>query len=163
MPDFAAVGAAELSLRLDAIERAVHEVTHNTFTVNAASFVAACDGERMQGFSSNIAPGDTVLVTESELNNGLYVAESSGYAGTTLDRPLLPAGRNRVTLVRYPADVRLGVLGMLRWDIKNRSGKAGVQSETLSRHSVTYRAGSEYGYPSELTAFLKPYRKMRTC
>ena len=44
---------------------------------------------------------------------------------------------NLVTKVEYPADIKAGVLEMLKWDVKNRP-KTGIKSETLSRHSVTY-------------------------
>ena len=43
--------------------------------------------------------------------------------------------------------------------------KVGVQSETISRHSVTYfnldGDNSSMGFPKSLTGFLKPYMKAR--
>ena len=64
----------------------------------------------------------------------------------------------------YPADVKMGVVNMLKWDLENRD-KVGVQSETLSRHSVTYfnmdGDNSLMGYPKSLLGFLKPYKKAR--
>ena len=69
-----------------------------------------------------------------------------------------------VTKVVYPIDVKLGVVNMIKWDINNRD-KVGVQSETLSRHSVTYfnmdGDNSLMGYPKSLLGFLKPYIKAR--
>jgi hypothetical protein len=50
------------------------------------------------------------------------------------------------------------------WEVQNRS-KVGIQSETLSRHSVTYFAQDAsnqlMGYPVTLLGFLKPYIKAR--
>lgn len=64
----------------------------------------------------------------------------------------------------YPADVKMGVVNMLKWDLENRD-KVGVQSETLSRHSVTYfnmdGDNSTMGYPKSLLGFLKPYMRAR--
>ena len=73
--------------------------------------------------------------------------------------------RNRDTSeVEYPKDVIMGVINMLRWDLSNRD-KVGIQSETISRHSVTYfnmdRDNSIMGYPKSLMGFLKPYKRAR--
>ena len=62
----------------------------------------------------------------------------------------------------FPPDVKLGALKMLKWDIED---KVGIQSETISRHTVTYfntdggDNNTALGYPKRLTDFLKPYRK----
>lgn len=63
----------------------------------------------------------------------------------------------------YPDDIKLGVVRLLEWDEKMRT-KAGIQSETISRHSVTYAdqtANTINGYPAHLMSFLKPYMKAR--
>ncbi|MDD6040005.1 MAG: hypothetical protein PUD63_02260 [Clostridia bacterium] len=64
----------------------------------------------------------------------------------------------------YPADVKMGVVNLLKWEFANRN-KAGIASETISRHSVTYRSDAETnyinGYPASLMGFLKPYMKAR--
>lgn len=69
-----------------------------------------------------------------------------------------------VTKVEYPMDVQMGVVNMLSWDLSNRD-KVGIQSETISRHSVTYfnmdGDNSTIGYPKSLVGFLKPYMKAR--
>lgn len=69
-----------------------------------------------------------------------------------------------VTKIVYPMDIKLGVANMLSWDLNNRD-KVGVQSETISRHSVTYfnmdGDNSLMGYPKSLLGFLKPYMKAR--
>ena len=69
-----------------------------------------------------------------------------------------------VTKVYYPTDIRMGVVNMLRWDIDNRD-KVGIQSETISRHSVTYfnmdGDNSSIGYPKSLVGFMNPYMKAR--
>ena len=63
----------------------------------------------------------------------------------------------------YPDDIKLGVVRLIEWDEKMRS-KAGIQSETISRHSVTYADQTSKtinGYPAHLMSFLKPYMKAR--
>lgn len=67
-------------------------------------------------------------------------------------------------VIVYPADVKMGVVNLLKWELTSRD-KAGVASETISRHSVTYRdeTTTNYinGYPASLMGFLKPYMKAR--
>lgn len=64
----------------------------------------------------------------------------------------------------YPMDVKVGVVNMLKWDLTNRE-KVGIQSETISRYSVTYfnmdGENSIMGYPKSLLGFLRPYMKAR--
>jgi hypothetical protein len=69
-----------------------------------------------------------------------------------------------ITLVHYPADVKMGVVNLMKWEMNNRD-KVGVASESISRHSVTYfdmtGDNSIMGYPKALLGFLKPYMKAR--
>lgn len=62
----------------------------------------------------------------------------------------------------YPADIKLGVINLLKWELDMRE-KTGVESESISRHSVTYQAqdgtNTVMGYPASLMGFLKPYMK----
>lgn len=67
----------------------------------------------------------------------------------------------------YPPDVVEGALQMLIYNASGtrESGGAGIASETLSRHSVSYvtQDGNNTiaGYPAALVGFLKPYYKAR--
>jgi len=67
-------------------------------------------------------------------------------------------------VINYPADVKMGVVNLLKWELTSRD-KASVASETISRHSVTYRSDTETnyinGYPASLMGFLRPYMKAR--
>lgn len=67
----------------------------------------------------------------------------------------------------YPPDVVEGALQMLIYnasDTRERGG-AGIASESLSQHSVSYvvQDGNNTigGYPAALMGFLKPYYKAR--
>lgn len=66
--------------------------------------------------------------------------------------------------VVFPPDVKIGVIEMIRWEINNRD-KAGIASETISRHSVSYVSPSEgsytSGFPVSVVGFLKPYMRAR--
>ena len=80
-----------------------------------------------------------------------------GYTNNNFKRHLTPEGE-------YPMDVKMGVANLMKWELDNRD-KVGVQSETISRHSVTYfnmdGDNSIMGFPKALLGFLKPYMKAR--
>ena len=80
-----------------------------------------------------------------------------GYTNNNFKRHLTFEGE-------YPMDVKMGVVNLMKWELDNRD-KVGVQSETISRHSVTYfnmdGDNSVMGYPKALMGFLKPYMKAR--
>ena len=60
----------------------------------------------------------------------------------------------------WPMDIKLGVAKLIEFDL-GIGTKAGIASETISRHSVTYESmtadNSIMGYPKRLMGFLKPY------
>lgn len=75
---------------------------------------------------------------------------------------------------QYPMDIKLGCADIIRWKLRNEAANSGdtsqkdVQSETISRHSVTYAADQsekdmdeELGVPKKHTAFLNQYVKAR--
>lgn len=101
----------------------------------------------------------TTTVSDEVLEAKLQALELTvqGYTHNDFRRHLTPKGE-------YPMDVKMGVVNMLNWDLENRD-KVGIQSETISRHSVTYfnmdGANSSMGYPKSLLGFLKPYMKAR--
>ena len=95
--------------------------------------------------------------------DGLYTVTEIGDDFVRVDKELYKSV-NLVTKVEYPADIKNGVLNLIKWDIKNRD-KTGIKSETLSRYSVTYfdqdSDNQVMGYPVSLLGFLRPYMKAR--
>ena len=66
---------------------------------------------------------------------------------------------------QYPDDVKMGVVNLVKWDMTHRD-YMGVESETISRHSVTYgdmsgKDATAMGYPRAMVAFLRPYMRAR--
>jgi hypothetical protein len=108
--------------------------------------------------------GDTVQVTESDVNDGLYLVSEIGEDSITVDKDLWEVAHNLVTKVEYPVDIRMGVINLLKWEVTHRD-KVGIKQETISRHSVTYYdqdAGNQVmGYPVSLLGFLELYKKAR--
>lgn len=156
---------AVLEARLQAIELFIRGYTNNNFQVRGTGRIADVIGGQFTVEALNpYEVGDTLHISGSEKNDGLYTVKEAG------DNTFKVNERTRdeidvfVTLVEYPADVKMGVVELLKYDLESRE-KAGVQSETISRHSVTYQtqdaSNTVHGYPMHLMGFLKRHMKAR--
>ena len=158
--DLSNVPDAELTMMCEGIEDFITKYTNNNFVVRNTSFVTPITDGRLETVSPLVKVGDTVLITDSHYNDGVYTVES---ADGTLNKDVLDDDYNKVTLVRYPTAVKLGVVKLIQYNVRMDS-KVGISSESISRHSVSYAQPSSDsigGYPSSLMSFLKPYMKAR--
>lgn len=154
-----------LEEKLRAMELLIRAYTNNNFQQRAARREADVVGgflymEALQPFDV----GDTLQISESELNDGLYTVTEADDATVTLKEKTYDERDVLVTRVIYPADIRMGVVNMMKWELNNRE-KVGISSESISRHSVSYfdlsGDNSIAGFPKALLGFLKPYMKAR--
>lgn len=138
--------------RLNAIEAVIREFTHNNFQNRDIRFKASSDGFDLTCKPLFIKVGDTVQISQSKVNDGLYVVDAVSDDGLTVDRELFTVPFNLVTKIEYPADVVQCAIDLFEWK-KNFGAKIGIksESETLSRHSesVTYEDSATLfmGYP----------------
>ena len=156
-----------LEARLSALELLIQAYTNNNFQVRAfrAVAVASSDKTLLCGAAVPFKVGDTLQITDSELQpNALVTVASVSGSTVTVNEELYDESGVIVTKVVYPMDVKLGVANMVKWQLDN-GDKVGVQSETISRHSVTYfnldGDNSLMGFPKSLLGFLKPYQRAR--
>lgn len=156
-----------LEAQLQALELLIRAYTNNNFQKRAfrAVVVASADGNQL--LVPGVTPfkaGDTLEITESDLNAGLVNVKAVSDESITVMEDLYDESGVVITKVVYPADVKLGVVRMLQWQLDN-GDKVGVQSETVSRHSVTYfnmdGDNSSMGFPKSLLGFLRPYKRAR--
>ena len=154
-----------LEARLQALELLIRRYTNNNFQARGFSCEADVSGGTFM--SATFTPfevGDTVQVSGSEKNNGLYTIRAVTDTTFTVDRKTYDDIDVFVTKVEYPADIKMGIVNLVKWEVTNRD-KVGVQSESISRHSVTYYNmdgdNSIMGYPKSLMGFLRPYMKAR--
>ena len=155
----------KIKMKLLAVEQTIRAYTNNNFQNRGYRVYADIRaGVLMSEALIPFEVGDTVQVSGSRLNNGLYTVAESHDTAFTVSENLKDENGVLVTKIVYPADVIDCCLNLLEWEIQNR-GKVGIQSETLSRHSVTYfnMGASEQamGYPISLLGCLKAYRKAR--
>lgn len=156
---------AKIEMKLKAIEQTIRSYTHNNFQNRSCRRAADIVGGLFM--VDALAPfnvGDTIQITESALNDGLYVVTSADDSTFTVDGDVKDEDFVLVTKVEYPADVLDCVVNLMEWEVNFR-GKVGIQSETLSRHSVTYfnqdANNHVNGYPASLLGCLRPYKKVR--
>ena len=156
-----------LEARLQALELLIRAYTNNNFQKRSFRAVAVAMADNNQLLLKGANPfktGDTLQVTESELNAGLVTVSTSSNDVITVKESLYDESGVVITKIVYPADVKLGVANMLKWQLEN-GDKVGVASETISRHSVTYfnmdGDNSTIGFPKAMTGFLRPYMKAR--
>lgn len=163
--DFKDWSDAKIERKLNAIEQTIRSYTNNNFQKRTHRKAADIVGGLLV-FKQNdfFKIDDTVQISESIYSNGIYTVTEASDEFIRTDKDILDEKCVIVTKVEYPADVIECCINLLEWEINNRS-KVGIQSETLSRHSVTYfnqDAGNQVmGYPASLLGCLKAYRKVR--
>lgn len=164
MDEFKGMNKEVLSMKLEAVESLIRSYTNNNFQNRAMRIEAPVNQGLLLGHSPFFKVGDTVQISQSMVNDGLYVITEIGVDSIAVDKDLFDFPLNTVTKIVYPADVKKGVIDLMIWEKENRH-KVGIKSETLSRHSVTYydqdSNNQVMGYPVSLLGFLKPYVKPR--
>lgn len=153
-----------LEARLQALELLIRKYTNNNFQNKNIRFTCNASSKGLDFSSEYLSVSDTIQISQSQFNDGLYVVKSNGSGLITLDKTLFDEQDILVTKIEYPFDIQMGVINMIKWDLNNRD-KVGIQSESISRHSVTYfnmdGDNSLMGYPKSLLGFLEPYKKAR--
>ena len=150
----------ELRLMSEGLEDFIRQYTNNNFINRNITYTTPSLEGKLEMVSPLIKVGDTILISNSQYNNGIYVLNSDN---GTLNRDLFDCDSNKVSLVQYPTAIKLGFIKLLQYNVRMDS-KVGIASESISRHSVSYAQpdiNSIGGYPSSLMSFLKPYMKAR--
>lgn len=154
-----------LETRLRAVEGFIHNHTNNHFAVRGMGRI--CDVVGGMFITESLQPysvGDTLHISGSDKNDGLYTVKEAEDAVFTVNEKTRDEIDVYVRLVEYPADVKMGAVELVKYDLEHRE-RAGIQSETISRHSVTYKvpdaSDTLKGYPKHLMGFLDGYMKAR--
>ena len=165
MEEFKDISEEKLKQKMNAIEVAIRGYTNNKFQNTKVRFESESQNNVLFSYNENIKVGDTVEISQSISNNGLYVVTEIKDKNTYVDSQLSENIHNLVTKIEYPADILDGSLSMLKWNLEN-ADKVGVASESLSRHSVTYfnmdKTNTVSGYPISIMGFCTPYMRAKT-
>ena len=155
-----------IQTRLKAIEQVIRAFTHNNFQNRNARFEAEASGGVLLGASPFIKVGDTVQISQSLVNDGLYTVIGVIDGQTTLDGELFSTEKNLITKIHYPDDVVQCAIDLFKWKLEF-GDKIGIksESETLSKHSesVTYEDSASLfmGYPTGILKGLALHQKAR--
>lgn len=156
---------AVLEARLQAIESFIRNYTNNNFQVKGTGrIVDVVGGTFMTEALNPYEVGDTLHISGSDKNDGLYTVKEAGDDTFRVNEPTRDEIDVFVTKVEYPADVKIGVVELMKHDL-NKRDKVGISSERISRHEVSYHAvdatNTVQGYPQHLMGFLQQYMKAR--
>ena len=151
-----------ITARLEAIEAVIRAYTNNNFQQRAVRFVGRSSGMNLYGSPQFFSVGDTVQISGSCVNDGLYHVTALGGDYIQVNLFLQPTEVNLVTKIKYPPDVIQCAVDLFRWNL-NMGEKVGIKSETISRHSVTYEDSATLfmGYPVGILNGLSLYKKAR--
>ena len=163
-----------LEERLQALELSIRKYTNNNFQNRNVRFLGDIINGKISPSSNYIKVGDTIEISQSKYNSGLYtVTEVTDNLLTVKEKPY-DEDMVVITKVQYPLDVQIGAIEIMRWKLCNEDknfnpeAEKEVQSETISRHSVTYARDTTesdldvtFGVPKKYLAFLKQYMKAR--
>lgn len=152
----------QITVRLEAIEAVIRKYTHNNFQQRGIRFVGKSEGQNIYGSPQYFAVGDTVQISASGVNDGLYTVTVADTSYIEVDKHLMDTDANLVTKVKYPADVIQCAVDLYKWK-QNMGEKVGIKSETISRHSVTYEDSATLfmGYPIGILNGLSLHKKAR--
>lgn len=156
---------AVLEARLQAIEMFIRNYTNNSFQVKGTGRIADVVGGMFAMEALNpYEVGDTLHVSGSDKNDGLYTVKEVNEFTCTVNEKTRDEVDVFVTKVDYPADVKIGVVELMKHDL-NKRDKVGISSERISRHEVSYHAvdatNTVQGYPQHLMGFLQQHMKAR--
>lgn len=162
-----------LTFRLRALESAIRARTNNKFQETRIRcswpvllFSESTKSITGEGFflTQGFRVGNLIEISSLQ-NSGLYTVKTVSDSQMTVEEDLVDEeDAALITRVVYPPDVQQGVLDLMKYD-RDMRPKAGIKSETISRHSVTYydmtAAESMDGYPVSMLGFLDKYKKLR--
>lgn len=151
-----------ITAKLEAIEAVIRAFTNNNFQQRAIRFEGRSEEYNLYGSPRYFTVGDTVQISASGVNDGLYVVTAVDDDHLEVDHVLMDAEYNLITKIKYPADVIQCAVDLFTWK-QSMGNKVGIKSETISRHSVTYEDGTTLfmGYPMAILNGLKLHKKVR--
>lgn len=153
---------ALIKSKLDGLESLIRLYTNNNFQNRNIRIECPSLDNNLIASSTYLKVGDTVQITNSKLNDGLYVIQEISNNIIKLDKNLYDCEYNMVTKIEYPEAVISTLVNILSWDEKY-SSKMGIQSESIGRHSVSYFSQNDQnslgGYPIHLFNPLKQFMK----
>lgn len=155
----------ELEAMIQAVESAIRKHTNNNFMKPGFRLHCPIMAQKLYLTTNFFEVGDTVQIYNSIYNDGVYTITEIDDDFITLSEKLMDESMVAVTKVEYPMEVKMGAINMLKFDLKDRGKGDVVQSETISRHSVTYvqqtADNTSIGYPKTVVDFMKHYKKAR--
>ena len=113
MPDFIGQDTKILQKKLNALELLIRKYTNNNFQNRSIRFIGNSLGDRVFGGHPFIRMGDTIQISESEVNDGLYVVTEVGKNFIRLDKEVFNVDSNMVTKDNLSFNIVLSIPGAI--------------------------------------------------
>lgn len=146
--------------KLDGLESLIRLYTNNNFQNRNIRVECPSVDNYLIASPTYLKVGDTVQISNSKINDGLYVIEEISDNKIKLDNNIYDCESQLVTKIEYPNAVISTIVNIMKWD-EQYGSKMGIQSESIGRHSVSYFAQNDNnslgGYPLHLFNPLKQF------
>ena len=101
LPEFVGQNEKVIAAKLNAVELAIRSYTNNNFQNRYVRFHAESLENRLLGTSDFLRVGDTVQISQSQVNDGLYVITEIGndfirFAGAVAERVRITSSDRRI-------------------------------------------------------------------
>ena len=99
----------QLEAKLGAVELLIRRYTHNNFQNRNIRFACSCSGTTLNGTNPYLKVGDTIEVSETGVNDGLYVITAMNVANSTItvDKAMSAVDNALITKIEYPSEVKI--------------------------------------------------------
>ena len=112
----------ELTALLEALEISVRKRTNNNFQKRAFRHSAdLIEGVFISDGTILFKQGETVQISRSKFNDGLYTIASVDNKTFTVNESVYDENNILVTKIEYPSDVVMGVVDIIKWKLKNEA------------------------------------------
>lgn len=164
-PKFNDIDNNIITRKLNAIENAIRQHTHNKFQNRLIRIETDIVDGKINWNTNYLKVDDTIEISDG-INKGLYTIKTVSEKIET-NEPLYDYPEQLITKIEYPSDVIEGAIDLLDWElIQNGKESTDVASESISRHNVSYiqrtNDNTINGYPIELFNFCENYMRART-
>ena len=114
--------------KLQALELLIRKYTNNNFQIRSIRFLVNVVDGGINLETPLLNENDTIQISQSLYNDGVYYIKSKSGQNLILNDVLIIEDKILITKIKYPQDVKMGVVNMMKWELENRD-KVGIKAK----------------------------------